>query len=350
MDMKDPANHPARSADFLSRLHDGDLDAAERARFESHRARCAECRRAAAEFEAALSLFRSSRTSPPPADLSARILRRLQASTPERSRQRFGIVHGINLKWAAGFAVAVIAAIVGLSVVVEREAIRKAIARETPIPIRLQKGEKPAAPATKPVDAASQSVPPAEGLKAPAQVERRDAFAPNAPEAPQTSKDASGTAIAVEKKRNPAASREEKEFSTDMAESGRMMQRDAAPLGFARNAERPGGEGAAAPSIASSEIAAPARLVILPLDGGGNPPEILTPDASEALSSLRGRQYLLLVEAAGRVREAKLEAPASPASRSRAKSAVEGAAAPPPVLGLRFKPGDRPRRLLLRVE
>ena len=350
MDMKDPANHPARSADFLSRLHDGDLDAAERTRFESHRAHCSECRRAAAEFEAALSLFRASRTSPPSADLSARILRRLQASTPERSRQRFGIVHGINLKWAAGFAVGVIAAIVGLSVVVEREAIRKAVARETAIPIQLQKAERPAAPPAKPPDSASRSAAPAEGLKAPAEVERRDAFAPEAPEARRANKDAPGTAIAAEKKRNPSASHEEKEFSTDMAESGRMMQREAAPFGFARNAERPGGEGAAAPSIASSEVAGPARLVVLSLDGEGNPPEILTPDASEALSGLRGRQYLLLVEAAGRVREARLEAPASRGGRSRAKASVESAAAPPPVLGLRFKPGDRPRRLLLRVE
>ena len=64
-------SHPARSAEFLSRLHDGELSPAERAHFESHRAHCAECRAAAAEFEAALALYRSShrarrpRTSPP---------------------------------------------------------------------------------------------------------------------------------------------------------------------------------------------------------------------------------------------------------------------------------------------
>jgi hypothetical protein len=348
--MKDPSNHLARSADFLSRLHDGDLDPAERARFESHRAHCTECRRAAAEFEAALSLFRASRTSPPPADLSARILRRLQASTPAHSRQRFGIVHGINLKWAAGFAVAVIAAVVGLSVVVEREATRRAIARETPIPIQLQKAEKPAARAPKPADAVPRNGPPAEESKPLSDAQRRDAFAPDSPELRQAPKDAPGPAIAAEKKRNVPAFREERESSADTAESGRMMQREGAPLGFARNTDRPGGEGAAAPSIASAEIAAPARLVILPLDGEGNPPDVLNPDASELLAGLRGRQYVLLIEAAGRVREARLDSPASRGARARAKASVESAAAPPPVLGLRFKPGDRPRRLLLRVE
>ena len=40
-------SHPARSPEFLSRLHDGELSPAERAHFESHRAHCAECRGAA---------------------------------------------------------------------------------------------------------------------------------------------------------------------------------------------------------------------------------------------------------------------------------------------------------------
>src|SRR5207249_3864798 len=137
LDMKNDSNHPARSPDFLSRLHDGDLTAGERAHFESHRAHCGECRRAASEFEKALSLFRATSTSAPPSDLSARILRKLQASTPRQAR--FGIVHGINMKWAAGFAVAVIAAVVGFSVVLERESARREILRQTPIPVLLEK-------------------------------------------------------------------------------------------------------------------------------------------------------------------------------------------------------------------
>ncbi len=114
--MKNNNAHPARSAEFLSRLHDGELTASERAHFESHRAHCAECRKAALEFEAALSLFRASTTSAPPPDLSARILRRLQAASPRRPP--FGVVFGINLKWASAFAVAILATIAGSLVMI----------------------------------------------------------------------------------------------------------------------------------------------------------------------------------------------------------------------------------------
>src|SRR6266404_4453987 len=116
--MKNDSTHPARSADFLSRLHDGELTPAERAHFESHRAHCADCRGAAAQFEAALSLFRASSTSPPPPDLSARILRKIR--TPAPRRPAFGVVLGINLKWAAAFSTAIIAVIVGSAVMLQR--------------------------------------------------------------------------------------------------------------------------------------------------------------------------------------------------------------------------------------
>ena len=72
------AAHPARSLDFLSRLHDGELTAAERAHFESHRAHCDECRRAAADFEATLASYRTTGTPAAKPDLAARILRRLE--------------------------------------------------------------------------------------------------------------------------------------------------------------------------------------------------------------------------------------------------------------------------------
>src|SRR6266511_163321 len=140
--MKNNNAHPARSADFLSRLHDGELTAAERAHFESHRAHCAGCRGAALEFEAALSLFRASTSSAPPTDLSARILRRLQAASPRRPP--FGVVFGINLKWASAFAVAILATIVGSLVMIQRESARMATARDAPIPVLLQKGQRQA--------------------------------------------------------------------------------------------------------------------------------------------------------------------------------------------------------------
>ena len=97
--MSDIRQHPGRSTDFLSRLHDGELDAGERAHFEAHRAHCAECRRAALEFEDALSLFRSARSRPPQADLAGRILRKIQTSS--RPRAPFSLRFRADLGWAA---------------------------------------------------------------------------------------------------------------------------------------------------------------------------------------------------------------------------------------------------------
>src|SRR5258707_8996247 len=158
--MKNDSTHPARSADFLSRLHDGELTAAERAHFESHRAHCADCRAAASEFETALSLFRASTTSPPSADLAARILRGLESTT--RRRPPFGVVFGINLKWAAAFSTALIAVIIGSAVVLQRDRIRSVAARETPIPVILRP-QAGARQAPAPVEEAErrESSPPA---------------------------------------------------------------------------------------------------------------------------------------------------------------------------------------------
>src|SRR5262252_7731913 len=137
--MNPSEHHPARSADFLSRLHDGELDAAERARFEAHRAHCAECRDAAAEFEEALAFFRSSRPRPPAPDLASRILRRLRASTPRRAP--LGRAFGIDLKWAGAFATALIAVIIGSTVILERERRDARLlreTRETSIPVSIE--------------------------------------------------------------------------------------------------------------------------------------------------------------------------------------------------------------------
>ena len=74
--------HPARSSEFLSRLHDGELTAAEASAFETHRAECADCREAAAAFARSLAAFRAapSRLRPP------RISRRGSFARSARSR------------------------------------------------------------------------------------------------------------------------------------------------------------------------------------------------------------------------------------------------------------------------
>ena len=334
--MKNDNAHPARSADFLSRLHDGELTAAERAHFESHRAHCADCRKAALEFEAALSLFRASTTSPPPPDLSARILHRLQAATPRRTP--FGVVFGINLRWAAAFAVAILATVVGSVVVIERESARRATARPEPIPVLLQGGQRPAATAGVPASdagapskAAASNAPPRKEIApspTPAPARERYAAAPP-PAAPMAEEKVQAQTQAKAPARRSAGSMSPR--------AGRAMDETAAPL--LRSAESPGGEGVAA-GAPSVEPGSPARPVLVPLDGEGVAPEIITPGAAELLADLRGHQYFLLVEASGRVREARTD------GGNRAKIQE----APRAVLDLRFRATDRPRRLLLRID
>lgn len=334
--MKNVNAHPARSADFLSRLHDGELTAAERAHFETHRAHCADCRRASREFEAALSLFRASTTSPPPPDLSARVLRRLQAASPRRPP--FGVIFGINLKWASAFAVALLATIVGSLAVIQRESARKVAARETPIPVLLQKGEKRAETSSAPEAAAAPSrktnnAPP-----------RREAAPTAVPEQGRYAESPPPRAPAPSEEKAPPPARRPAEPSSPRAA---RAADSAAPL-LLRKAEPLGGEGGLSAAAASAEPGAPARLVLTSLDGQGGAPEIITPGASELLADLRGRQYFLLVEASGHVREVR---PDGKRERKQAMSrdALEEAV-PQAVRDLRFQATDRPRRLLLKIE
>jgi hypothetical protein len=354
--MKNDSTHPARSADFLSRLHDGELTAAERAHFESHRAHCADCRAAASEFEAALSLFRASTTSPPSADLPARILRGLASTT--RRRPPFGVVFGINLKWAAAFSTALIAVIIGSAVVLQRDRIRSvAAARETPIPVILQPQAAPP-PAPAPSEEAARRDRP-QAAKAPPQDARKEA--PRAPAAAHEldSGAASAGDFAASPPPQSAASVEQKTRALSRRPApARVKEPDrpaafdeAAPAGALRKLESAGGEGAATSSAASAEPGPPARLVLVSLDGEGNAPAIVSAGAAERLSDLRGRQYFLIVEASGRVRDAKAESRQERfQKRNKARDAVEIAAAPPAVRSLRFRPSDRPRRILLRIE
>lgn len=326
--MKNDNAHPARSADFLSRLHDGELTAAERAHFESHRAHCADCRKSALEFEAALSLFRASSTSPPPPDLSARILRRLQAASPRRTP--FGVVFGINPKWAAAFAVAIIATIVGSVVVIQRETLLKVAARQTPIPVLLQSEQHPAEPRGDLAFDAAAAPPRAAANKAPSRKE----LAPTAAPAPERFTFAPPPAVLSDgNAQAPAPARRAAE-----PKAPRTMDETAAPL--LRSAESPGGEGAATAAPASAEPGSPAHPILVSLDGQGSAPEIITPGAAELLADLRGRQFFLLVAASGRVREA----------RADGKKGAKLQAVPQSVRDLQFRATDRPRRLLLRIE
>jgi hypothetical protein len=346
--------HPGRSIDFLSRLHDGELSAGERARFESHRAHCAECRRAAAEFESALSLYRSASTSPASPDLAGRILRRLQTAAPAR-RRPFGIFHGIDVRWAGAFAAALLAMIIGSAVVVRQQTAPGAKAPATPIPVRLGKSAEqtqaanaapPAAQDRRMADAAPRRNDADAGaaresktvvdLLETAGRPADDRFEESEPRAAPPAAPAAAAAAPKEKDaERPVSERQE-------GVAGRIASRD----------EASGGErsAAAAPDLAAAASDVAIRLEITALDGEGTPPRTLRqPELSPAH---RGRSYELVVSASGQVlhvlpREEETRLRAQQESAKRQK--LEQSPVPEELTGLRFETGNRPRRLLLTV-
>jgi hypothetical protein len=258
------------------------------------------------------------------------------------------------MKWAAAFSTAIIAVIVGSAVVLERDSAPKTAARETPIPVLLQRQE---------AEVRQNPAPSADGRLDHPREKPRDASAarkevaspPVSASAPVDQK-----LNSAEPPRYAAAPAEQKArpFDSRAAESRaeEPAARSARAVGAARpellgSPEGAGGEGGATSSVASPEPGAPARLVIVAVDGQGNAPDMVSAGAAELLADLKGRQYLLFVDASGQVHEARTNGKERLQKRTRAKDALESsAAAPPSVLGLRFRPSDRSRRLLLRVE
>ena len=309
--------HPARSVEFLSRLHDGDLDASERARFEAHRTHCAECRRAALEFEDAISLFRASRSTPPRADLAARILRKVQSTN--RPRVPFSPRFRLDLTWAALLVTALLALLIS-----------------TPIAVRRTSPTVPVA-----VDQAARN--PASAPTAP---EAARAAAPEI--APRDRGAASGRLMA---QRAPAAALRKEEQRRNVAEEPAAREKEAKAAEDSADrpvdanerkdslsravaaAESPAlAAGGAEEPPASIARAVPLRLTVHSIDGYGAAPPLLSEGPVELSPQERGREYVLLLDSQGVVREVRPSP--SPAALSR----------------LHFRPGSRPRRLLVRVE
>jgi hypothetical protein len=332
--IKHNASHPARSPEFLSRLYDGELSPAESAHFESHRAHCAECRNAAAEFEAAISLYRSTRTSAAAPDLAARVLSRLQASS--RRRSPFGVMFGIDLRWAGGFVAAMVAVILGYAVLErdrpaatipaklvtpEPEEVRPVAALDAPPPLT-----RPAAPERR----APRETAKSETVFAQKELQRVEAVSPPsardeagaAPEAPQPkSRDA-----APPPGRRPNAA------------AGSVMRKEKAEV-------EPAGRALA--ELDEAAVAVRVRVVTA-LDGEGTPPDLVNAEEVPLSPADRG-EYVVVVNPQGTV----LELDRSDSSQERKRQA-DPSFAPSPggenLRKLRFALADRPRRLLLRVE
>ncbi len=369
--MSSLAPHPARSPDFLSRLHDGDLTAAERAQFESHRAHCAECRRAAADFESALALFRSSHPRPPASDLSARILRKLQAGNSRR--RPFGVTFGIDLRWAGAFAAALLAVLIGSAVVVRRESAERRVAREeAPIPVVMERERRADEPAKNEFPPSERKPPSGRRVAETApksQSEERDGVVPGFAESPGTRESAAAPPAVTLKgslldKENKARQEAENRAPADRVQQAKSQaaaateKSDPAASSASRAQERLGGEAAQYQSTkdAGEAGALRLRLEILPMDGGGTPPAIVAGTDNALPTDLRGREFTLIVEAGGRVREVRAaegklrKKSLAKEESSRDQLAVSDEKAPQALKDLRFEPGTRARILRVRIE
>ena len=320
------SQHPARSVEFLSRLHDGDLDASERARFEAHRTHCTGCRRAAVEFEDAISLFRSSHSSPPRADLAARILRKVQSTN--RPRAPFSPRFRIDLAAAALLATALLALLVSTPI-----AVRHAPPPVAPAPEPAAEIGKMARDASAP-DADSEALPRGRAntsrrpapLRAPAPVVRRQnekkENAPK-PKAAEEGELREKLAKAAEPSADRPAELDQRKDEQRRDEVSRTVAAAESPSLATGGSEEP---------PASAAQAAPLRLRVHSIDGYGAAPALLPEGPVELSPQERGREYVLLLDSQGVVREVR-PSPA-PAALSR----------------LHFRPGSRPRRVLVRVE
>jgi Putative zinc-finger len=323
--------HPGRSVEFLSRLHDGELQPSERVRFEAHRAHCGECRRAAIEFEDALSLFRSTRSTPPRSDLAARILRKVQ--TTNRPRAPFPMRFRIDLGWAALLLTALFAILITTPLIVRRSPTAPGERAAAPPPAAERPGETGGKVAAAP--------PKISESRARAASRRPPTATADAPKPPG--------------RENAPGAQKEEALRDSRAERETVAARQApsiegTPKGFA---DRAGGEGDASPSIAAAIAAI--HLSIHEADGFGPPPDVLRGVWIDLPAAERGREYLVMVDSQGTVRsvsrasEDSDRGAAAPAPRRSIAKAEAGAAASP-LFRLRFESGNRPRRLRVRID
>jgi hypothetical protein len=372
--MIETLSHPAQSTEFLSRLHDGELSPPEAAAFDAHRRECEECRTAAAEFEAALQAYRAAPVSPHASDLSARILRKIRATSP--ARRPFGVTFGIDLRWAGVLAAALLVVIIGAPVFSRKPPSlppappsETAASRESaPIPAYVLDEEPERSPEKK------EDVRPSRGVQSSARAPRSEA--PGAPPAAASREHAEGFASARPDKQNTVAqSRRDETAPMNAAE---VSQEAVPPPALDAAAPSVGAKSSASKEAASSladrrqSAAAPqggeagagaegqvvaVKLLIHPADGEGAPPDLARTPTDERLAGLRGRTFLLLVEGSGRIRSIeertaslnKLEKDKARASDdlagARARAAEESA-----LREIVFQPSDRTRRLLVTVQ
>lgn len=316
--------HPGRFPEFLSRLHDGELDAGERAHFEAHRAHCAECRRAAREFEDALALFRSTRSKPAQPDLAARILRKIQTSS--HARPPFSRRFRMDLGWAALVLTGIFALLLTTPIAIRRE--------EPPIVVSLPTPEAALPSPDRAAPAAPQTVPETDRPL------RDNRARPDRPASSTAPKQSSELGRAQEPSAPPPAVASERKEETRDSRAAASEARPAlaAEVGRAGGASEDSSAAAAAPALVL-------RLSIEAIDGFGGAPPLLSENRVALPVSFRGHGFILHVDLQGKVTEVgpgpSLGSVATVGSTTPAHAELSN---------LRFKPGNRPRRLLVRFE
>ena len=340
--------HPAQSSEFLSLLHDGELPSAEAAAFEAHRRSCEACRRDVEAYERTLSAFRAAPTAAPASDLSARILRKIRAQSP--SRRPFGVMFGIDLRWAGVFATALLVVIIATSLPQSRSP-QQVAATPTAGPLSAYLVDSVE---SSPEDVARNATARKNG----AAKAREDA--PAAPRQNSAPPAKESRLASVEEARAPAPppapAPQDETASPSSTLSSQKTEAKAAPKALRRSqahADPAGGEAGA--SAFATERGAALRLLITTLDSQGAPPPLESGGADDRLAPLRGQEFILLIESQGRVRSVSRSGPREEGALNKDKRAdVEADAEASPAVEalreLRFRPGDRPRRLLVRVE
>ncbi len=353
--------HPADSTDFLSRLHDGDLEPGESAAFESHRAGCAACRASVAAFERALSAYRDAPVPPVASDLSARILRKIRATSP--SRRPFGVTFGIDVRWAGVLAAALLVLIIGAPVFSrhpfgQRPAVAVAPASSVSeaIPAHLvDAAEEPraadrAAPVA-PAPADRHAAPKSAAASAPAAPPQESSIRqePDFAAAPPV---AARTDTMTQPDTSANLAKAEPESDADSRSAGKLAKENAPSLRARRPtslAEPSGGEAGLAAAV---QAPVGVRLEVRAIDNEGTAPALVATPSDARLSPFRGREFVLTVESDGRVGSVESRV----RTEARKDEAAAAPAAPPasedPFAVLRelvFQPGVGPRRLTVTV-
>ncbi len=364
--MIETPTHPAASTEFLSRRHDGDLSAADLAAFEAHRRECPECAAAVEDFDRALEAFREADVAPAASDISARILRKIRATSP--SRRPFGVMFGIDVRWAGALAAALLVVIIMAPVFSRRE--YRFGPPQPPAP------EAPIAAYVLDADADAEDAPAREKSSAPPAAAR--------PKANKEESSAARGAVDLDSYASapaepPAQARDNAHANASELDATKLVggvaagaradapSSPAAPPASSVRPEKPAAtqfsrrQSAAAP--AGGEAAAEGfleavpelRLSVRAVDGQGSAPEVVRTPTEASLAELKGREFLLVVESGGKVRfveerlrERKHDGEDKSAPLEKSKDSRYSAEEV--LKQLAFHPGDRSRRLVVTVE